>query len=175
MRNAEHELYWSAASYWELTVKLSLGKLRLQKEWQSVLEREKKVNRILDLPIYERHCERHLTLPWHHRDPFDRLLICQALTEHMILLTKDEMIAQYPVKNSLVSNHPDLNCLLLALRLAFPSSDSPVTSIQSDETNVPGWPPLSVLLCSLSRKVDRKFRALPVFLCHRAVQSGCLS
>lgn len=72
--SAEHELYWSTASYWEITVKLSLGKVQLQKGWQGILEREKKVNRILALPIYERHCERHLTLLWHHRDPFDRLL-----------------------------------------------------------------------------------------------------
>lgn len=100
LKNAEHELYWSAASYWEITVKLSLGKLQLQKGWQGVLEREKKVNRILDLPIYEQHCERHLTLPWHHRDPFDRLLICQALAENIILLTRDETIRQYAVKTA---------------------------------------------------------------------------
>ena len=100
LKNAEHELYWSAASFWEITVKLSLGKLQLQKGWQGVLEREKKVNRILDLPIYERHCELHLTLPWHHRDPFDRLLICQALIENLILITRDENIRQYQVKTS---------------------------------------------------------------------------
>ena len=100
LTSADHELYWSAASYWEITVKLSLGKLQLKKGWQGVLEREKKVNRILDLPIYERHCERHLTLPWHHRDPFDRLLICQALTENLIILTRDETITQYHVKTA---------------------------------------------------------------------------
>ena len=100
LTNGENELFWSAASYWELTVKLSLGKLKLQKGWQAFLEQEKKVNRILDLPIQERHCKPHLTLPWIHRDPFDRLLICQAISEKLILLTKDETIRQYPVKTA---------------------------------------------------------------------------
>ncbi|MFZ1745255.1 MAG: type II toxin-antitoxin system VapC family toxin [Nitrospirales bacterium] len=100
LKNGEHELFWSAASYWELTVKLSLGKLKLQKGWQGLLEQEKKVNRIVDLPIYGRHCEPHVTLPWIHRDPFDRLLICQAIAEKLILLTKDETIRQYPVKTA---------------------------------------------------------------------------
>ncbi len=100
LTNGENELFWSAASYWELTVKLSLGKLKLQKGWQAFLEKEKKVNRILDLPIQEQHCGPHLTLPWIHRDPFDRLLICQAISEKLILLTKDETIRQYPVKTA---------------------------------------------------------------------------
>lgn len=98
LKNGENEIYWSAASYWEVTVKLSLGKLKLDKEWQSVLEREKKVNRFLDLPIFQKHCEPHVNLPWHHRDPFDRLLICQALSENLILLTKDANIRKYKVK-----------------------------------------------------------------------------
>lgn len=100
LKNRKNELFWSAASYWELTVKLSLGRLKLQKGWQAFLEQEKKVNRILDLPIQERHCAPHLTLPWIHRDPFDRLLICQAISEKLILLTKDETIRQYPVKTA---------------------------------------------------------------------------
>lgn len=100
LKNGENVLYWSAASYWELTVKLSLGKLQLRKGWQAFLEHEKNVNRILDLPIYERHCAPHVTLPWIHRDPFDRLLICQAISEKLILLTKDETLHQYPVKTA---------------------------------------------------------------------------
>ncbi len=100
LKNGEHELFWSAASFWELTVKISLGKLKLQKEWQVFLEQEKRSNRILDLPIYERHCALHLTLPWIHRDPFDRILVCQAISEKLTLLTKDETIRQYPVKTA---------------------------------------------------------------------------
>ncbi len=98
LKNAEHELFWSVVSYWELTVKFLLGRLELDKEWPALLEREKKVNRIQDLPLYQKHCEPHLKLPWHHKDPFDRLLICQAMVENMILMTKDRHIKKYKVK-----------------------------------------------------------------------------
>ena len=98
LKNGENELYWSAASYWEISVKISLGKLALEKEWKVLLEQEKKFNRIIDLPVYQRHCEPHVKLPWFHRDPFDRLLICQALSENLTILTKDTMIKKYKVK-----------------------------------------------------------------------------
>ena len=65
LKHPEHELFWSAASYWELTVKLSLGKRQRQKGWQGILERDKNANRMLNLPISERHCERHLTCLLH--------------------------------------------------------------------------------------------------------------
>jgi len=100
LKNGENVLYWSAVSYWEITVKLSLGKLKLDKGWQAILEREKKVNRILDLPVYQKHCEPHVHLPWHHKDPFDRLLICQALSENLIILTKNTTIRKYKVKTA---------------------------------------------------------------------------
>ena len=100
LMNEENELYWSSASFWEITVKVSLKKLKLEDEWQAILEREKKVNRIQDLPIFQNHCEPNLKLPWHHRDPFDRLLICQALVEDLILLTRDKIIKKYKVKTA---------------------------------------------------------------------------
>ncbi len=98
IRNGDNELFWSSASFWEITVKASLGKIELGKGWQAQLEREKKVNRIQDLPIYQKHCEPHLKLPWHHKDPFDRLLICQAIVENLILITGDKYIQKYKVK-----------------------------------------------------------------------------
>jgi len=98
LKNPEHELFWSVASYWELTVKFSLGRLELDKEWSALFEREKKANRIQDLPLCQKHCEPHLTLPWHHKDLFDRLLIGQAMVENMILITKDPYIKKYKVR-----------------------------------------------------------------------------
>ena len=98
IENGENQLFWSAASFWELTVKVSLGKLTLQNNWIETIEQEKKRLRIRDLPILWQHCEHQLQLPWHHRDPFDRLLICQALTEDATLITKDTHIQQYRVK-----------------------------------------------------------------------------
>jgi len=98
IRNGDNELFWSSASFWEITVKASLGKIELGKGWQAQLEREKKVNRIQDLPIYQKHCGPHLKLPWHHKDPFDRLLICQAIVENLTLITGDKYIRKYKVK-----------------------------------------------------------------------------
>ena len=59
------------------------------------LEAEKKGNRILDLSLEWRHCCKHESLPWHHRDPFDRLLVCQALCEGLSMITKDRHIEKY--------------------------------------------------------------------------------
>ena len=98
LTNGENQLFWSSASYWEITVKISLNELELVSGWQEILTGEKRENRIQDLPIYENHCEPSLTLPWHHRDPFDRLLICQALVEDLTLITKDKNIQRYDVR-----------------------------------------------------------------------------
>ena len=50
------------------------------------------------LAIEPAHCGRVATLPWHHRDPFDRMLIAQALCENMILISKDSVLAEYPAE-----------------------------------------------------------------------------
>ena len=100
LTNGENELFWSSVSYWEITVKISLNKLVLATGWQDLLDREKKENRIQDLPLYQNHCKPNLMLPWHHRDPFDRLLICQAMIEGLAFLTKDKNIRKYDVQSA---------------------------------------------------------------------------
>ena len=97
IEGGENVLYWSAASFWELTVKLSLNKLELSSDWIDQLEKEKKLNRIQDLPVHWHHCRQNERLPWHHRDPFDRLLICQALIENLTLISKDRKFREYSV------------------------------------------------------------------------------
>lgn len=97
IEDGENVLYWSAVSFWELTVKLSLKKLELSSDWVEQLEREKKLNRIQDLPVLWHHCRHHENLAWHHRDPFDRLLICQAMTEDLILISKDRKFREYSI------------------------------------------------------------------------------
>lgn len=83
----------SAASVWEIAIKRSLGKLVIDAAWPDELWR-------LDLdqlPVTARHAARVEALPWHHRDPFDRLLIAQAdLDEHQ-LVSADSRIAAYDV------------------------------------------------------------------------------
>jgi PIN domain nuclease of toxin-antitoxin system len=92
-----NELHFSIASYWELGIKLSLGKLQLKGNWRTSFEEELARNEIQWLGLHPRHIEGILELPWHHRDPFDRLLIAQARAESMSILTADQSIRHYEV------------------------------------------------------------------------------
>ncbi len=86
------EVYVSAASWWELAIKIGLGKLPA-----NLLElRAASVESgFIELPVAGRHTEALLQLSPLHRDPFDRLLVAQAITEPMRLLTADSMLAKY--------------------------------------------------------------------------------
>jgi len=91
------KIYFSAASYWEICIKQSIGKLELASGWEAIISRELKRNYILWLTIEPEHMQGILTLPWHHRDPFDRLLIAQAMQESMSVITADKQIAKYDI------------------------------------------------------------------------------
>jgi PIN domain nuclease of toxin-antitoxin system len=83
----------SAVSVWEIAIKRSLGKLRIEPEWGRALTR-------LDfdpLPITSTHAQRVEHLPWHHRDPFDRLLVAQAAVEGHALVSADPRLGDYDV------------------------------------------------------------------------------
>jgi len=95
--NPDAKIYFSAASYWEICIKQSIGKLELLDGWETIILRELKRNRIQWLAIEPEHMQDILTLPWHHRDPFDRLLIAQARQEVMSMMTADQRIAKYDV------------------------------------------------------------------------------
>ena len=82
-----NELYFSMASYWEICIKVSIDKLALSDDWPEVFDREKAHNGIQWLPIGKEHVQGLLDLPWYHMDPFDRLLIAQAVHEELIILT----------------------------------------------------------------------------------------
>jgi PIN domain nuclease of toxin-antitoxin system len=96
--NPDNALFFSMASYWEICIKQSLGKLELTKNWREVIDRELSENSVVWLLIEKAHCEGLLKLPLQHRDPFDRLLIAQAQVEGMTILTADENIQNYKVK-----------------------------------------------------------------------------
>lgn len=86
------EIYVSAASIWEISIKTGLGKLTVDPaEVLAALEPAG----FLSLPVTADHAARVATLPPVHRDPFDRLLVAQALTEPMRLLTGDPVLARY--------------------------------------------------------------------------------
>ncbi len=94
----EHELLFSAASAWELAIKAQLGRIDLPSDLSEFIRRQLAVNGFVALPITVEHALRVAGLPPLHRDPFDRLLIAQALLEDVPLLTADRLIAQYPVR-----------------------------------------------------------------------------
>ena len=87
----QNTVFISAVSLWEIWLKLSLGKLRLPLNFEDRLAMEA----FESLPLTGRQARQVALLPWHHRDPFDRMLIAQAQTERLILLTADEAVAAY--------------------------------------------------------------------------------
>ena len=87
-------VFVSAASIWELRIKEGLGKVTLPASFAEVLDAEA----FEKLDIRWHHAHAVLALPPHHRDPFDRMLIAQATTEHLVLLTNDPQIAKYDVQ-----------------------------------------------------------------------------
>ncbi len=97
LRYAE-ERYLSAATAWELSLKQAAGKLKLGKSIGSMLADF----RLTELAVVIRHGDHAATLPLIHRDPFDRMLVAQALVEDLILVTADTRLAQYGVPVLLV-------------------------------------------------------------------------
>ena len=90
----EEKVYVSIATFWEIAIKNSMGKLKLGVP----------INELMNqcgfeiLPIKDNHLAQLTLLPWVHRDPFDRLLISQARAESLTLVTTDENIVKYEVK-----------------------------------------------------------------------------
>lgn len=93
-----NECFLSLASCWELAIKSSIGKLRLTKPVERFIPEELTANDFQLLSIDFRHIAKVETLPFHHRDPFDRLLIAQVLTEKMTIISADAMLSEYGVK-----------------------------------------------------------------------------
>ena len=89
-----NQVFVSAATSWEISIKMSLGKLEAPEDMDSVVEDEG----FSKLPISLYHGQCAGRLPAFHRDPFDRMLIAQAQAEGLILLSADEMITQYPLR-----------------------------------------------------------------------------
>lgn len=93
-----NERYLSVASVWEITIKSSLGRLTVPTPPSSLLRDHVWANGINLLAIRPEHFNELHRLPYHHKDPFDRLLIAQAIQEGMILLTKDHVFGDYNVR-----------------------------------------------------------------------------
>jgi len=97
-RNKEHTLYLSAISVWEIMVKHKLGSLQFDESPQDFITRCQEINQIASLDLQPADVFYLDTLPSLHRDPFDRMLICQALNKGLIIMTPDSHIRTYPIR-----------------------------------------------------------------------------
>jgi PIN domain nuclease of toxin-antitoxin system len=95
LNNPRNELFFSAASLWEIAIKHTLGRDDFRAE-PRVLRRGLLDNGYAELPITSEHAVNIDTLPPLHKDPFDRILVAQAFSEGITLLTVDTQLAQYP-------------------------------------------------------------------------------
>ncbi|MCG9890793.1 MAG: type II toxin-antitoxin system VapC family toxin [Thermosynechococcaceae cyanobacterium MS004] len=93
----ENQKLLSIASLWEMSIKVSIGKLDLGMAIAELVSREVYGNGFEVLAIQANHLDELTKLIFHHKDPFDRLIIAQALAERMPVLTKDEAFGRYPV------------------------------------------------------------------------------
>ena len=93
-----NEIYFSIVSAWEISIKSSIGKLILSLPVHEFLQKQIVVNELSVLPIGLSHVTKVADLPFHHKDPFDRLLIAQAITEDMLIISSDPVFHLYSVK-----------------------------------------------------------------------------
>jgi PIN domain nuclease of toxin-antitoxin system len=92
-----NQLYLSVASLWEITIKLNIGKLKIGHTIADVYTLLTQL-KISILPIEQADLEQYVGLALHHRDPFDRLLIAQAIEHQLTLVSADHAFSAYPVK-----------------------------------------------------------------------------
>lgn len=98
-QSPENEVYLSSVSAWEIAVKHTLGWLPLPEKPATYVAKLRRLHAIEPLPLDEE-ATLHITkLPDLHKDPFDRMLICQAIVSGMVLLTPDELVTQYPARS----------------------------------------------------------------------------
>lgn len=97
-RDPSNDIYLSAASVWEITIKHQSGRLRLPEPPDRLIPTERRLRGIAALPVDEDAVFQLPKLPKLHRDPFDRILVCQAIAHSLAILTPDPLIRQYPVR-----------------------------------------------------------------------------
>jgi PIN domain nuclease of toxin-antitoxin system len=97
MEDDSHERYVSPAVPWEMAIKLSLGKLRLQLDYDVIFPAVLEANGFQMLSLSMNHFQGLIHLPQHHGDPFDRMMISQAASEGLTVITCDEHFADYGI------------------------------------------------------------------------------
>jgi PIN domain nuclease of toxin-antitoxin system len=95
---ADAQVFVSPATLWEIAIKISLGKYALPMPFVAFWDAQLLTNDFVLLPISVSHTARITDLPYHHRDPFDRLIIAQSLVEKFPIVSSDELFARYGVE-----------------------------------------------------------------------------
>lgn len=95
--DAGNEKFVSAASLWETAIKISIGKMTLATTFDALFPHQLAINGFELLPIAIKHTTAVISLPFHHRDPFDRILIAQAIEENMSLVSIGTAFDKYSV------------------------------------------------------------------------------
>lgn len=97
LADTENKLYLSPASYWEIAIKISISKYKLAEPLVEFIRREIDANDLNVLPVTVEHAGEVSSLPFHHKDPFDRMLVAQATIESMSLVSRDSIFGRYGV------------------------------------------------------------------------------
>ncbi len=95
----KNEVYLSAVSAWEINVKFRLGKLALPLSPDKFIPKERKRHMVTSLDLSEQDTLHLGKLPTPHKDPFDRMLVCQAIEHSLTILTPDPLVTQYPIRS----------------------------------------------------------------------------
>ena len=96
----EHEVYVSASSAWEIVIKTGTGRLRLRDDADRFVREQREAAGFTALPIDEESALHVSRLPALHWDPFDRILVSQAIVHGMTILTPDPLVTQYPARTA---------------------------------------------------------------------------
>lgn len=97
MEDFDNELVLSVASLWEMAIKVSVGKLELPEDFDRFIPEKLEENEIEILHVRLAHLSEMIKLPFHHRDPFDRLIIAQSVSENLPVIACDGIFREYPL------------------------------------------------------------------------------
>ena len=98
IRSPANDVFLSAASVWEIVTKYELGRLPLPDAPERLIPAERRLRGLTPLDFDEVSALHGRRLPWLHHDPFDRMLIAQAIAHGLAIVTPDPLIAQYPIR-----------------------------------------------------------------------------
>ena len=98
IENSDNDRLLSIAGLWEMAIKMSLGKLDLEKPFEELFPHQLELNDIEVLAIEIAHLKKVAVMPFHHRDPFDRLIIAQSLVEQLPIVSIDTKFDEYGVE-----------------------------------------------------------------------------